>query len=290
MLNSNLLRPRNLTLIKTILKNCNSKTYVPHFVVCKNVSTTTLRNVHPRRTRGPIAWFLLLVPVSSFALGTWQISRRKWKLELIAELGKRTVMNPVQLPEDISELEKMEYHPVTVTGTFDHSQEQYLGPRSPIVGGGVGNSSGLMSHDRKGVMGGYCVVTPFNVEGKNLKILINRGWVSAVRRSPSKRLEGQVEGEVTLTGFVRLDEKRPPLAPSHRPGIFYYRDLSQMAEAVGAAPVFLDADANSSVPDGPVGGQTNVTLRNEHLSYIFTWYALSAASAFMWIKKFVFWR
>lgn len=60
----------------------------------------------------------------------------------------------------------MEYHPVTVTGTFDHSQEQYLGPRSPIVGGGVGNSSGLMSHDRKGVMGGYCVVTPFNVEGK----------------------------------------------------------------------------------------------------------------------------
>lgn len=44
-----------------------------------------------------------------------------------------------------------------------------------------------------------------------------------------------------------------------------------MAEAVGAAPVFLDANANSSVPDGPVGGQTNVTLRNEHLSYIFTW-------------------
>ena len=27
----------------------------------------------------------------------------------------------------------------------------------------------------------------------------------------------------------------------------------------------------SSVPGGPIGGQTNVQLRNEHLSYIVTW-------------------
>lgn len=29
--------------------------------------------------------------------------------------------------------------------------------------------------------------------------------------------------------------------------------------------------AESTVPGGPIGGQTRVTLRNEHLQYIITW-------------------
>ena len=32
---------------------------------------------------------------------------------------------------------------------------------------------------------------------------------------------------------------------------------------------FVETD--STVAGGPIGGQTNVTVRNEHLSYIFTW-------------------
>lgn len=29
--------------------------------------------------------------------------------------------------------------------------------------------------------------------------------------------------------------------------------------------------AESTVPGGPIGGQTRVTLRNEHMQYIITW-------------------
>lgn len=29
--------------------------------------------------------------------------------------------------------------------------------------------------------------------------------------------------------------------------------------------------AGSTVPGGPIGGQTRVTLRNEHMQYIVTW-------------------
>lgn len=45
-----------------------------------------------------------------------------------------------------------------------------------------------------------------------------------------------------------------------------------MAIQVSADPVFLDAVSESTVPGGPIGGQTRVTLRNEHMSYILTWY------------------
>lgn len=45
--------------------------------------------------------------------------------------------------------------------------------------------------------------------------------------------------------------------------------------------------AGSTVPGGPVGGQTRVTLRNEHLQYIVTWYGLCAATAYLWFNKFL---
>ncbi len=44
-----------------------------------------------------------------------------------------------------------------------------------------------------------------------------------------------------------------------------------MASRLGTLPVFLDADSTSTIPGGPLGGQTKVTLRNDHLSYMFTW-------------------
>jgi cytochrome oxidase assembly protein ShyY1 len=34
---------------------------------------------------------------------------------------------------------------------------------------------------------------------------------------------------------------------------------------------FIVCILGTSVPGGPIGGQTNVQLRNEHLSYIATW-------------------
>ena len=37
----------------------------------------------------------------------------------------------------------------------------------------------------------------------------------------------------------------------------------------------LPSTAETSTPGGPLGGQTRVTLRNEHMSYIITWWVAS---------------
>lgn len=59
-----------------------------------------------------------------------------------------------------------------------------------------------------------------------------------------------------------------------------------MAQVTGADSIFLDATDECDVPGGPIGGQTRVTLRNEHFSYVVTWYSLSAATGFLWVKQF----
>lgn len=57
-----------------------------------------------------------------------------------------------------------------------------------------------------------------------------------------------------------------------------------MCKLTDADPYFFDAKYESTIPGGPIGGQTTVSLRNEHLSYIFTWFSLSGISSYFWYK------
>lgn len=50
-----------------------------------------------------------------------------------------------------------------------------------------------------------------------------------------------------------------------------HRDVESMAYSRNTAPVFLDADIDASMKGGPIGGQTRVTLKNDHVNYIITW-------------------
>ena len=52
--------------------------------------------------------------------------------------------------------------------------------------------------------------------------------------------------------------------------MFHSRDLDKMAQEGGTAPVYIDA--LGTVEGGPIGGQTRVSIRNEHMSYIVTWW------------------
>lgn len=53
--------------------------------------------------------------------------------------------------------------------------------------------------------------------------------------------------------------------------VYYSRDLDSMSKLVDSEPILIDAVVEYNVPGGPIGGQTNISLRNEHVSYIITW-------------------
>ncbi|KAM3825495.1 surfeit locus protein 1 isoform 2-T2 [Vipera latastei] len=231
-----------------------------------------------------LKWGLLLIPIGSFFLGSWQ--RREWKLRLISELESRVFAEPIPLPTDLYELNKMEYVPVKVRGHFNHSKELYVLPRSPVDAEKEARNAGrIMSN----VESGAHVITPFYCTDLGITILVNRGFVSRKLMNPETRLKGQIQGDIELTGLVRLSEPRRPFVPENNieQNTWFYRDLDTMAKVTGAEPIFIDADYRSSVPGGPIGGQTRVTLRNEHMQYILTWYTLCAATSFLWYKRFI---
>ncbi|XP_041815670.1 surfeit locus protein 1 [Chelmon rostratus] len=233
-----------------------------------------------------LKWFLLLIPATTFGLGTWQVKRRQWKIQLINELTRLTTAEPIPLPLDPHELKSLEYRRVRVRGRYDHSQELYILPRSPVDPQKEAREAGSLSSSGET---GANVITPFHCTDLGITILVNRGYVPRQKIRPETRMKGQVEDEVEVVGVVRLTETRKPFVPNNdvERNHWHYRDLEAMSSLTGAEPVFIDADFASTIPGGPIGGQTRVTLRNEHMQYIMTWYGLCAATSYMWFAKFI---
>lgn len=233
-----------------------------------------------------IGWLLLMFPVTTFALGTWQVKRKFWKRDLITKIEEHINLEPVDLPADLSHLPDKEYRPYRVKGTFLHEKEIFLGPRQMITENDAKDSSMKKFAPPPG--SGYLVITPFQLSDRDLTILVNRGWVPMNYKSPVTRKSGQIEGEIELVGVLRLTENLSSFGVQNAPesGLWLYRDLNAMSEATGSSSVFLDAVRKETVPGGPVAGQTNLSIRDQHLTYIVTWYGLAVSTLYMWFQKY----
>lgn len=70
--------------------------------------------------------------------------------------------------------------------------------------------------------------------------------------------------------------------PDNRPrdGVWHYVDVVAMAaraRIAGAAPFYIVAGPAPNPGGYPIGAETRLTMRNDHLQYVLTWYALAAA-------------
>ena len=139
---------------------------------------------------------------------------------------------------------------------------------------------------------GFLVIAPFETTTPDQRrILVNRGWVSKSvkeQRAKSTRRSDKYSEERELIGVVRKSESRPQFAPKNvlNSDTWTHRDVVGLADKFSCEAVFLDA-VEDDQQDMIKGGQTRVTLRNEHFSYMLTWFSLSAATFYMWAKKFI---
>jgi surfeit locus 1 family protein len=228
----------------------------------------------PASTRFP--WLVAILGgfafVTLLALGTWQVERLQWKEALIATIEARRNAAPLPLTEIEARFRStgdVDYTVTAATGTFHHGGERHF------LATWKGRS-------------GFYVYTPLELADGRFAF-VNRGFVPYDLKDSSKRPQGQVEGEVTVTGLARnpLPQRPSSLVPDNDPdkNIFYWKDRDAMARSAGLragagiVPVFIDADATLNPGGFPVGGVTLIDLPNNHLQYAVTWYGLAAALA-----------
>jgi len=235
----------------------------------------------------------VIAPISTFCLGVWQYRRRQWKFDLIADLDEK-VRRAEPVPLNVTECEGIEYQRISARGKFDHSTEVLIGPRSLINPSGGSSGGGVISLGRAGDANkvGYHVISAFTLESGE-RVLVNRGWVPQSMGNASTRQEGQVVGEQEISGVLRVTEQTSSLTPKNREDnlIWFSRDVPALAKKLRTLPILFDLDLASSQEaahsGGPVGGQTRITLTNDHAQYMFTWWAISAITTILWLQKFV---
>ncbi|MFD1197721.1 SURF1 family protein [Brucella gallinifaecis] len=233
----------------------------------------------------PFPWAVLIASLIAFSilimLGTWQVERLFWKEELIASTQQRVHEAPLPLAEMekiYSDEGTVEYRPVTVSGTFMHQGERHF----------------LATYQGQS---GFNVYTPLMLEDGRF-VLINRGFVPYEKKDPQTRLDGQLDGPVTITGLARDPLKSKPgyFLPDNdaQKNIFYWKDWPVMAESADipslddAVPFFIDADNKPNFGGLPIGGITIIDFPNNHLQYAVTWYGL--ALALLGVVVVWFWR
>jgi surfeit locus 1 family protein len=230
---------------------------------------TELSTSRSDRRRSPAAvavfgGFLLLLIAALVALGTWQVERLSWKLDLIARVDARVHAAPSPPPAraDWNKVNAAddEYRRVTTDGTLDDSKEALV-YASTALGPG------------------YWVMTPLTL-ADSTAILVNRGFVPTEKRNPAQRRESLVAGPVAITGLMRMSEPKGSLLQSNDPAAnrWYSRDVAAIAASLGVkdiAPYFIDADATPNPGGLPVGGLTIIDFPNNHLVYAITWYVLA---------------
>jgi len=229
-----------------------------------------------RRFR-PSLWMTVSAAVALailIGLGTWQWQRLQWKNDLIARMEAQLSADPMPLPADIGDPAAWDFRPVSVTGTFLHDRELYLGPRTGKSADGLNRT-------------GVHVITPL-VLGDGRTVLVDRGWVPDDRRDPDRRADGQVPGVVTIHGIARVPSGPGPMQPDNRPdeNFWFWSDLPAMADAAGVdsvVPVLVEAGPAANPGGFPQGGRTIVTLTNNHLSYALTWWGLGLTLIGVWI-------
>ncbi|KAL8868739.1 MAG: hypothetical protein Q9174_004786 [Haloplaca sp. 1 TL-2023] len=147
---------------------------------------------------------------------------------------------------------------------------------------------GPRMHDGKD---GYLVITPLQRADGASKVLVNRGWISKDKKTQSARRQTMPVGEITVEGLLREPWKPNMFTPGNRPqtGEFYFPDVHQMANHTGSDAVWIEETMRPDLLTAydreakgiPIGRPAEVNLRNNHTQYIFTWYALSAATTIM---------
>lgn len=217
---------------------------------------------------------LLALPAITFGLGTWQVFRLRAKEALIARMEQRTTADVVELPSalrfDDDELvalsRQLEYRRVHVRGEFLPGLDLHLSPRISADG----------QH-------GFHVITPLRRQADGAVLLVNRGWLPASLRLTPERIPLYLpHGIVDVVGFVRLSDRANMFVPTNNAAEnrWFSVDIATMAAAVGnnALPILIDCKEikpPATLDNLPLPGQTRISLPNDHMQYIVTWYSLT---------------
>lgn len=230
-----------------------------------------------RASRRRVAIFgalLLAVLLPAFvSLGLWQWRKAEAKTALQTELDQRSHDAAIALPTlpaAAADIEALRHRRVSLHGRYDAARQVLIDNRT---------------HREQA---GYHVVTPLQLEGSTMHVLVNRGWVPAPADHTTLPAAPVPAGPVEVTGIAVVPASRFfNLAPQPTTGwsaVWQNLDLERFRSAVPypLQPLVVQLDAAS--PDGFVREWPRPDERaDRHRSYALQWFGFALSSLGIWL-------
>jgi len=214
----------------------------------------------------PLVSFLVALSIL-IGLCVWQLKRLAWKEELINLRVERFEKNIVPF-ESLEKPENHEFTKVKIKGTFYNQFEMYMPALSKN-----GNN-------------GYHILVPLKLID-NTYIIYDLGWIPLRKKSKEKRLENIVNDFHEMEAVLRTPGRKGKYQPDNEleNNFWFFVEPIQMSKFTGLnlEKLFYLEAVNNGPAGFPLGGQTRIYIRNNHLQYAITWFliALGLIGVFM---------
>ncbi len=212
----------------------------------------------------------VLVPIF-VSLGQWQWHKAADKTARQAQIDARSREPAVQLAASPVDAESLRDRRILVRGRYE--------PQYQIL---VDNRV----HQERA---GYHVITPLRIDGSDMRVLVNRGWIPATPdrhlpavETPTDTVDLIATAVVPGTRFFTL--AADPATPGWQT-LWQNLDLARYRQAVGfpLQPVVLQLDPQSDgagfVRDWPRADERI----ERHLGYAWQWFGFAAATVAIWL-------
>lgn len=193
-------------------------------------------------------------------LAQWQTGRAHQKQVVAAAMSQRTTAPAIHVGGELLKAEDVEYRTVAARGRFD--------PRGLVY---------LDNRVHKG-RAGYEVIMPLRIEGTEIHLLVNRGWIAGTgdrQRLPEVRTPEElvaVSGIAVIPGKMVYELSEAAIEGKVWQNVSIERYSVHSGYSVH--PVLVRQ--TNDVPDGLVRDwAVSDRAINVHRSYAFQWYALA---------------
>ena len=203
--------------------------------------------------------FVFLFIASFVALGSWQLIRLNWKVELIKQIEVSLKDEPVNL----SKHNHKNYLRIETSGIFNFNKQIYL-----------------YNLNEKGEPG-FDVITPIIIDNKNY--LLNRGWINFNKKNTK---EINILNPKNITGTLKKQLKANRFKPKNNIIENYWFTLNRndIFKYTGKnfSPFIIYLNNNL---DTPKTKTITANISNDHKKYAITWFSL-AFSVFVFYLYF----
>ena len=195
------------------------------------------------------------------SLGSWQLYRLNWKLNLITQIKNSLKNNPVEL----SEVDKKNYLRIKTSGKIDFDKQIYL--------------YNLSDNGKPG----FEVINPIIINNENY--LINRGWISFDQKDQSNI---NLVNEDKIIGTLKLQSKASIFKPENdvKKNYWFTLDRDDIFKYTGKKfseyIIYLNGDYKLPKPK-----VITAKISNNHKKYAITWFsmAISILLIYLYFRK-----